>query len=52
MEGNGDPLWEVWGHYVHELRRTAAGWRVTAFTFVKTNERGNEWVKTTPSPAN
>lgn len=51
MEGNGDPLWEVWGHYVHELQRTSAGWKVTAFTFVKTNERGNMWVKTTPSPA-
>jgi len=50
MEGNGDPLWEVWGNYTHELRRTPAGWKVTAFTFVKTNERGNIWVKTTPSP--
>ena len=50
MEGNGDPLWEVWGYYIHELQRTAAGWKVTAFTFVKTNERGNIWVKTTPSP--
>ena len=50
MEGNGDPLWEVWGHYIHELQRTPAGWKVTAFTFVKTNERGNTWVKTTPSP--
>jgi hypothetical protein len=49
MEGNGDPLWEVWGHYTHELQRTPAGWKVTAFTFVKTNERGNMWVKTTPS---
>lgn len=52
MEGNGDPLWEVWGHYIHELHRTSTGWKVTAFTFVKTNERGNMWVKTTPSPAN
>jgi hypothetical protein len=52
MEGNGDPLWEVWGYYIHELQRTSTGWKVTAFTFVKTNERGNMWVKTTPSPAN
>ena len=50
MEGNGEPLWEVWGQYIHELQRTPAGWKVTAFTFVKTNERGNLWVKTTPSP--
>ena len=49
-KGNGDPLWEVWGNYTHELQRTSAGWKVTAFTFVKTNERGNMWVKTTPSP--
>jgi len=52
MEGNGDPLWEVWGNYVHELARTPGGWKVTAFTFVKTAERGNMWVKDTPSPAN
>jgi len=50
MEGNGDPLWEVWGHYLHKLHRTSTGWKVTAFTFVRTNERGNMWVKTTPSP--
>jgi hypothetical protein len=50
MEGNGDPLWEVWGNYTHELQRTSAGWKVNAFTFVRTNERGNMWVKTTPSP--
>jgi hypothetical protein len=40
MEGNGDPLWEVWGNYTHEPQRTPAGWKVTAFTVVKTNERG------------
>lgn len=50
MEGNGDPLWEVWGNYTHEMRRTAEGWKVTAFTFVMTHERGNMWVKTTPAP--
>lgn len=52
MEGNGNPLWEVWGNYTHELRRTAEGWKVTAFTFVMTHERGNMWVKTTPAPGN
>lgn len=48
MEGNGNPLWEVWGHYVHGLVLTPDGWKVDAFTFVMTHERGNEWVKTTP----
>lgn len=50
MEGNGDPLWEVWGNYRYELRRESAGWKVTSFTFNMTHERGNMWVKTTPSP--
>ena len=48
MEGNGDPLWEVWGTYVHTLVRTPEGWKVDGFTFVKTHERGNLWVKSTP----
>lgn len=48
MEGNGDPLWEVWGTYEHHLTRSAAGWKVDGFTFRKTHERGNLWVKTTP----
>jgi hypothetical protein len=46
-DGSGD-LWEVWGHYRHEMARTAAGWKVTSFTFTKTHERGSNWVKTTP----
>lgn len=46
-DGSGD-LWEVWGNYTHELERTARGWKVTAFTFVKTHERGSMWVKATP----
>ena len=50
LEGNGDPLWEVWGHYTHELQRTPQGWKVTAMTFVMTHELGNMWVKTTPAP--
>ncbi|TGQ72684.1 MAG: nuclear transport factor 2 family protein [Mesorhizobium sp.] len=48
MEGNGDPLWEVWGTYEHHLTRSAAGWKVDGFTFRMTHERGNPWVKTTP----
>ena len=50
MEGNGDPLWEVWGNYTHELRKTKLGWKVTGMTFEMTHERGNMWVKNTPSP--
>lgn len=50
LEGQGDPLWEVWGHYTYDLIRTPAGWKVTSFTFVKTHERGNMWVRDTPAP--
>lgn len=46
-DGSGE-LWEVWGAYTHELTRTPLGWKVTAFTFVKTHERGSMWVKSTP----
>jgi ketosteroid isomerase-like protein len=46
-DGSGD-LWEVWGAYTHVMRRTPDGWKVTAFTFAKTYERGSTWVKTTP----
>lgn len=46
-DGSGD-LWEVWGNYVHEMQRTAQGWKITGFTFAKTHERGSNWVKTTP----
>ena len=48
MEGNGDPLWEVWGTYTAEMGRGNDGWEVDAFAFHKTHERGNDWVKTTP----
>lgn len=48
MEGNGDPLWEVWGTYRHSLARTQDGWKVDGFTFRATHERGNPWVKATP----
>jgi hypothetical protein len=46
-DGSGD-LWEVWGHYTHDMARTPQGWKVTGFTFVKTHERGSMWVKATP----
>jgi hypothetical protein len=48
MEGNGDPMWEVWGTYEHGLVRDGAGWRVEAFTFRMTAQRGNAWVRDTP----
>jgi hypothetical protein len=48
MEGNGDPIWEVWGTYEHRLTRVGTGWKVDGFTFRMTHERGNSWVKTTP----
>ena len=48
MEGNGDPLWEVWGTYEHHLTRSTAGWKVDGFAFHMTHERGNVWVKATP----
>ena len=51
MEGNGEPLWEVWGNYTHELERMPQGWKVTAMTFEMTHQRGNPWVRDTPSPA-
>jgi hypothetical protein len=48
MEGNGDPLWEVWGTYEHRLMRVGDDWKVDGFTFRMTHERGNPWVKATP----
>ena len=48
MEGNGDPLWEVWGTYTHQMVRSGDGWKVDAVAFHKTHERGSDWVKTTP----
>ena len=49
MEGNGEPLWEVWGTYVHNFTRSTGGeWRISGFAFAPTHERGNDWVKMTP----
>jgi ketosteroid isomerase-like protein len=47
MEGNGDPLWEVWGTYTHSLSRTAAGWRVDGMALEVTHQRGSPWVRDT-----
>lgn len=48
LEGNGDPLWEVWGTYLHNFTRSGGGWRISGFAFAPVHERGNDWVKTTP----
>ncbi|MES2057293.1 MAG: nuclear transport factor 2 family protein [Pseudomonadota bacterium] len=47
MEGNGDPLWEVWGTYRHHLFRTSDGWKVDAMTLIVAHQRGNSWVRDT-----
>lgn len=48
MEGNGDPLWEVWGDYRHTLIETSDGWRVDGMALTVTHQRGNLWVRDTP----
>ncbi len=48
LEGHGDPLWEVWGTYVHNFTRTGDSWKISGFAFTPTHERGNDKVKTTP----
>lgn len=47
MEGNGDPLWEVWGVYEHRFRRDETGWLVEGMTLRVTHQRGNLWVRDT-----
>ncbi|MDJ0686715.1 MAG: nuclear transport factor 2 family protein [Alphaproteobacteria bacterium] len=47
-ENGGDPLWEVWGTYLHTLERTAEGWRIAGMTFTATAQRGNNFVRDTP----
>lgn len=48
MEGNGDPLWEVWGTYGHSFVRTEGGWRVDGMSLTVAHQRGNLWVRDTP----
>lgn len=48
LEGNGEPLWEVWGLYTHSFERRGDRWLVTGLTLKVTHERGNMWVKATP----
>ena len=37
----GGDLWEVWGDYVYEAKRTPDGWRLTSFSFAPAHQRGN-----------
>lgn len=48
LEGNGEPLWEVWGTYVHNFTRSGGDWRISGFAFTVLHERGNDWVRATP----
>ena len=47
MEGNGDPLWEVWGVYEHRFRRDGATWLIDGLILQVTHQRGNFWVRDT-----
>lgn len=38
----GSDLWEVWGKYVHTLRRTENGWKVSGMSLFVKHARGNE----------
>ena len=42
----GSDLWETWGNYHLSLRRTAQGWRLSAFRYFATYNRGNELIRT------
>ena len=43
-----DPMWEVWGKYVHGFTRTDAGWKVEAMSLAVSAQRGNDFVRDTP----
>lgn len=49
-ENGGDPLWEVWGEYVHGFTLTGEGWKVDAMSLAVGAERGNPFVRDTPGP--
>lgn len=52
MEGNGDPLWEVWGVYEHSFHTDHGRWLIDGMTLRVTHQRGNAWVRDTlPSQA-
>ena len=43
-------LWEVWGVYEYRAERGPQGWRLTAFTFNATHQRGEARVPATVLP--
>ena len=47
-ENGGEALWEVWGTYRHDFKRSADGWRITGIAFNATAQRGNSFVRDTP----
>lgn len=47
-ENGGNPLWEVWGTYVHGFERVDGTWKINAMTFTATAERGSAFVRNTP----
>ncbi len=47
-ENGGNPLWEVWGTYVHGFARVDGAWKINAMTFTATAERGSSFVRNTP----
>ena len=48
--GNGDPMWEVWALYTYTLKKQDGHWLVSGMKLDVATERGNPWVKQTPSP--
>ena len=40
--GAGSDLWGVWGDYIHTLRRTGEGWRISGMSLFVKYARGNE----------
>ncbi|MBA2596280.1 MAG: nuclear transport factor 2 family protein [Chloroflexia bacterium] len=45
QRGTGSDLWEVWGVYVHTMRRRPEGWRCSGMTLEVVYARGNEKVR-------
>ncbi len=41
LADDGGALWEVWGVYEYDFARLGGDWKITAFTFTATHQRGN-----------
>ncbi|MEM9750116.1 MAG: nuclear transport factor 2 family protein [Pseudomonadota bacterium] len=46
----GGDFWEVWGVYEYAFARRGDEWKLTAFTFKATHQRGNAAVPGAPKP--